>query len=140
MSPASSRRHQARAWASASPLRCADSTSMVTRATRSGLLASGNLAAHPKGAEKNKAGEQHDTRGREGNVLVADGVVHVATHAVRNHQADDSQERKQEEAQETHRKGHQKTGGETQIAQRDAEEFSPCLRGANLLQVLLRIH
>ena len=46
----------------------------------------------------------------------------------------------QEKAQETHRKGHQKAGDETQVAQRDAEELSPCLWGLNLLQVLLRIH
>src|ERR1700722_12806097 len=142
MSPASSSRHQARAseFSSGSPLRCARSTSMVTRATRAGLLASGNLAAHPKRAEKDQAGEQHDASGREGNVLVAGGVVRVMAHAVVDHQADDGQERKQEETQEPHSKGHENTGDETQVAQRDAEKRSPCLWGPNLLQVLLRIH
>src|SRR5579859_5451543 len=100
MSPASSCRHQARAsvfaadFASGSPLGCARSTSMVTRATGAGLLASENLAAHPKRAEKDKAGEQHHTSGWEGNVPVADGVVHVVTHAVVDHQADDGQKGK----------------------------------------------
>src|SRR6266567_9381507 len=96
MSPASSLWHQARAseFAPAGPSRCTKSTSMVTRATRTGLLASGNLAAHPKRAEKDKAGEQHDTSGWEGNVLVAEGVIHVVAHAVVNRQADDGQEGK----------------------------------------------
>src|ERR1700749_2386275 len=96
MSPASNRRHQARASvvAPANPSRWAKSTSMVTRATQPGLLASGNLATHPKRAEKEKAGEQHNTSRWEGNVLIAEGVVHVVAHAVVDHEADNRQEGK----------------------------------------------
>ena len=62
-------------------------------------------------------------------------------HAVVDHEADDGQEGEQEEAQKTHRKGHQKTGKEAEIAQRDAEELSLCPRMGALVQVLLlRIH
>src|ERR1700760_4640137 len=140
MSPASRRPHQARVWASVSPLRCADSTSMGTRATRASLLTPRDFAPHPKRAEKDKAGEQHDTSGREGNVLVAVGVVHVVAHAVVDHQADDGQEGEQEKAQKTHRKRHQNTGDEAQVTQRDAKKLPPRLLGPKLLHVLLRVH
>ncbi len=87
-----------------------------------------NLRRSHSVPKKMRLSDQHDTGGWEGDVLVALGVVHVVAHAVVDHDADDGQEGKQEEAQETHGKGHQNTGKETEIAQGNAEEPSLRLR------------
>src|SRR5271155_837205 len=145
MSPASSCRHHARACsgdgASSELSSCSESGAMVISAMRAAFLASRELAAQPQRAKKEETDRQNNTAGWEGDVLVAIGVIDLVAHAVVDHDADDGQEGEQKEAQETHRKGHQKTGKEPKIAQGDAEELSFRRRIRPLLQVLLlRIH
>src|ERR1700678_3029648 len=145
MSPASSRLPNARACSGEGALfelsGCSDSGAMLIRAMRANFLASQKLAAQPQRAEKDETDRQNDTAGWEGDVLIALGVVNPVAHAVVDHDADDGQEGEQEEAQETHGKGHQKTGKKTEISQGNAEE--PSLRpriGALVEVLLLRSH
>src|SRR3984885_5307412 len=141
MSPASSRWHQARACSGGGAFsKLSDrsaSRAMVISAMRADFLASRKLAAQPQRGKKDEADRQNDTTGREGDVFVALGVVDLVAHAVVDHDADDGQEGEQEEAQETHRKGHQKAGKEPEIAQGDAEELSLGPRTSLPVQVLL---
>src|ERR1700685_2660672 len=101
MSPSSRRRHHSRACSGGGAYfefsGCSDSGAMVISAMRADFLVSRKLASQPQRAKKEQTDRQNDTTGREGDVLVAIGVIDLVARAVVDHDADDGQEGEQEE-------------------------------------------